>query len=85
MRGPIHAEARRTGKSFLDGVLAGMFTVPGDGSIDFGAVMKALKQIDYSGWIIIEAEQDPAHRQPAHLQRTRPRDAEARSGRAGLI
>jgi inosose dehydratase len=60
VRGAVHAEARRTGKSFLDGVLAGMFTVPGDGSIDFGAVMKALKTIGYSGWIIIEAEQDPA-------------------------
>lgn len=64
VRGAVHAEARRTGKSFLDGVLAGMFTVPGDGSIDFGAVMKALKAIGYSGWIIIEAEQDPAIANP---------------------
>jgi len=64
VRGVVHAEARRTGKSFLDGVLAGMFTVPGDGSIDFGAVMKALKAIGYSGWIIIEAEQDPAIANP---------------------
>lgn len=64
VRGPVHAEARRTGKSFLDGVLAGMFTVPGDGGIDFGAVMKALKGIGYSGWIIIEAEQDPAIANP---------------------
>jgi len=64
IRGPVHAEARRSGRSFLDGVLAGMFTVPGDGSIDFGAVMKALKRIDYSGWIIVEAEQDPAIANP---------------------
>lgn len=64
VRGPIHAEARRTGKSFLDGVLAGMFTVPGDGGIDFAAVMRALKAINYSGWIIIEAEQDPALANP---------------------
>jgi inosose dehydratase len=64
VRGPVHAEARRIGKSFLDGVLAGMFTVPGDGSIDFGAVMKALKGIGYSGWIIVEAEQDPAIANP---------------------
>lgn len=64
VRGAVHAEARRTGKSFLDGVLAGMFTVPGDGSIDFGAVMRALKAIEYSGWIIIEAEQDPAIANP---------------------
>ena len=64
VRGAVHAEARRTGKSFLDGVLAGMFTVPGDGSIDFGAVMKALKRISYEGWIIVEAEQDPAIANP---------------------
>lgn len=64
VRGPIHAEARRTGKSFLDGVLAGMFTVPGDGGIDFAAVMQALKRIGYSGWIIVEAEQDPAIANP---------------------
>ena len=50
-------------------------------SIDFGAVMKALKRIGYCGWIIVEAEQDPAHRQSAHVRRTRPGDAEARSGR----
>lgn len=64
VRGAVHAEARRTGKSFLDGVLAGMFTVPGDGSIDFGAVMKALQRIGYEGWIIVEAEQDPAIANP---------------------
>jgi inosose dehydratase len=64
VREPIHAEARKTGKSFLDGVLAGMFTVPGDGDIDFGAVMRSLKGIAYSGWIIVEAEQDPAIANP---------------------
>ncbi|MBI1361205.1 MAG: myo-inosose-2 dehydratase [Alphaproteobacteria bacterium] len=47
-------------QSFLDGVLAGMFTVPGDGSLDFDAVMHALAAVGYDGWIVIEAEQDPA-------------------------
>lgn len=50
--------------SFLNGVLAGMFTVPGDGSIDFDRIMQGLKRIDYAGWIIIEAEQDPAKADP---------------------
>ena len=52
------------GGSFLDGVLAGMFTVPGDGLLDYGAVMRALAEINYSGWIIVEAEQDPAIADP---------------------
>jgi inosose dehydratase len=64
VRGAIHAEARRTGKSFLDGVLAGMFTAPGDGSIDFGALMRALHSMRYAGWIVVEAEQDPARADP---------------------
>ena len=54
------------GGSFLDGVLAGMFTVPGDGKLDYGALMRALAEIDYAGWIIVEAEQDPAVADPRH-------------------
>jgi len=85
VRGAVHAEARRSGKSFLDGVLAGMFTVPGDGSVDFGGVMKALKRIGYGGWIIIEAEQDPAIADPRTYSElglaTLKREAQA----AGLI
>jgi inosose dehydratase len=64
VRGRVHETARADGKSFLEGVLAGMFTVPGDGDLDFGAVMKALKEIGYQGWIIVEAEQDPALANP---------------------
>ncbi|HUH24791.1 MAG TPA: myo-inosose-2 dehydratase [Brevundimonas sp.] len=52
------------GSSFLDGVLAGMFTVPGDGGIDYAEIMQALKRMDYSGWIVIEAEQDPSVAEP---------------------
>lgn len=59
VRRRVHERARAAGMSFLDGVLAGMFTVPGDGDLDFGTVMRALETIDYSGWIVVEAEQDP--------------------------
>src|SRR3546814_5407656 len=59
------ALVRRDG-SFLDGVIDGMFTVPGDGAIDYGDVMRALAAIGYSGWIIIEAEQDPKVADPRH-------------------
>ncbi len=56
----VHKE----GASFLDGVLAGMFTVPGDGGLDYTAIMRALANIDYRGWVILEAEQDPALADP---------------------
>lgn len=64
IRRSVHSLVMSQGRSFLDGVLGGMFTVPGDGSIGFGAVMRALKAIHYSGWIVIEAEQDPAVADP---------------------
>jgi len=44
--------------------LEGMFTVPGDGDIDFGAIMAELAAVNYQDWIIIEAEQDPAKADP---------------------
>lgn len=53
--------------SFLKGVLEGVFTVPGDGSIDFAAFMKTLKRNDYSGWVVVEAEQDPNKADPLKM------------------
>lgn len=50
--------------NFMDAVRAGVFTVPGDGSIDFPAFFNALKKYNYSGWMIVEAEQDPAKAAP---------------------
>jgi len=50
--------------SFLDSVIAGVFTVPGDGSIDFSPIFEALTRLDYEGWLIVEAEQDPAQANP---------------------
>jgi inosose dehydratase len=64
VRQAVFERVAGSGGSFLDGVLAGMFTVPGDGRLEYGAVMKALARIDYSGWIIVEAEQDPAVADP---------------------
>ncbi|MGC1301807.1 MAG: myo-inosose-2 dehydratase [Caulobacteraceae bacterium] len=64
VRRAVHRDILDGGRSFLDGVLAGMFTAPGDGAIDFAEVMRALAAIDYSGWIVIEAEQDPALADP---------------------
>jgi inosose dehydratase len=64
IRGEVFRGIRSRRESFLRGVLAGMFTVPGDGDLDFSKVMQALAIIDYQGWIIVEAEQDPAVADP---------------------
>lgn len=50
--------------SFLDCVLRGVFTVPGDGMIDYHAVLQALADKKFQGWVIVEAEQDPAEADP---------------------
>ncbi len=50
--------------SFADAVLEGVFTVPGDGSIDFAGVLAALRPFGYGGWLVVEAEQDPAKAHP---------------------
>ncbi len=64
IRPEIVKDVRANDRSFLDAVIAGAFTVPGDGCIDFQAVANALKGMDYSGWIVVEAEQDPAKAPP---------------------
>jgi inosose dehydratase len=64
VRQPVFDDLHGRDASFLDGVLAGMFTVPGDGRIDYDAVMAALQRIGYRGWVILEAEQDPARANP---------------------
>ncbi len=51
--------ARNRNWSFLDAVINGAFTVPGDGAIDFPALIDLLKQHGYRGWLVVEAEQDP--------------------------
>jgi len=64
IRPAIVRDVRDNNRSFLDAVMAGAFTVPGDGCIDFDAVTRALKAMDYNGWIVVEAEQDPAKAPP---------------------
>jgi inosose dehydratase len=60
VRTPVIAQARNDGWSFLNGVINGTFTVPGDGSIDYQAALTVLKNAGYEGWLVVEAEQDPA-------------------------
>ena len=60
VRPKVIAQARNDGWSFLTGVLNGTFTVPGDGVIDYDAVLSTLYAAGYQGWLVVEAEQDPA-------------------------
>lgn len=64
IRTEVVADVRRNNRSFLHGVVAGAFTVPGDGALDFAAITQKLKDMEYSGWIVVEAEQDPAKAEP---------------------
>jgi inosose dehydratase len=60
VRAKVIAQARNDGWSFLNGVINGTFTVPGDGVIDYEAVLSTLHAAGYQGWLVVEAEQDPA-------------------------
>jgi inosose dehydratase len=70
VRPDVMKDIRNNGKSFMDGVRAGVFSVPGDeeGGIDFRPMLQILKDAGYQGWIVIEAEQDPEVRNPFHYQ-----------------
>lgn len=73
MRAPVMAEVRARDRSFNDGVRGGMFTVPGDGTIDFAPLARFVRASGYRGWLVVEAEQDPAIAPP------RPAVARARA------
>jgi inosose dehydratase len=70
VRPAIMREVREQGLSFLEGVRRGAFTVPGDveGAVDFAPVLEAAAEHGYSRWLVIEAEQDPAVRNPYEYQ-----------------
>lgn len=64
VRQHVLEQCKQKGKSFLQSFLSGMFTVPGDGCIDFVKVYQFLLDADYQGWIVVEAEQDPSIAHP---------------------
>lgn len=64
LRPAVLASVKRADSSFLNAVLEGVFTVPGDGFIDYLLLAKELKSLNYSGWLVVEAEQDPAKANP---------------------
>lgn len=60
VRGPIIGDVRAGDLSFNTGVRTGMFTVPGDGIVDFTPLARFVRESGYRGWLVVEAEQDPA-------------------------
>jgi inosose dehydratase len=69
IRPAVVSEARSNGWSFEAAVRAGVFTVPGDGGLDFRPIFDRLSEQRYSGWLIVEAEQDPAKANPLEYAR----------------
>ncbi|HEY7139361.1 MAG TPA: myo-inosose-2 dehydratase [Methylomirabilota bacterium] len=77
IRPAVLVEARRRDQGFLEAVVDGVFTVPGDGCVDYRALLEVLRGAGYAGWLVVEAEQDPQKAHPltyarmgfAHLSR----------------
>ncbi|GGG20249.1 myo-inosose-2 dehydratase [Rhizobium wenxiniae] len=87
VRPAIMRRVRDEGLSFMDGVRAGVFTVPGDeeGGVDFELLLQILKNAGYDGWIVIEAEQDPDVRNPFQYQSLGLKTLKAAAAKTGLV
>ncbi|MEP7173732.1 MAG: myo-inosose-2 dehydratase [Aestuariivirga sp.] len=64
VRKPMLEKARNQDMSFMGAVLEGIFTVPGDGFLDYASILRVLAEANYSGWLVVEAEQDPRKARP---------------------
>ena len=83
VRADVMATARARRMSFLDAVISGVFTVPGDGCVDYPAVFRELP--GYAGWVVVEAEQDPAKAHPLTYARLGYRNLYGYLSNAGLL
>lgn len=64
VRRPVLEAARAGDASFMGAVMDGIFTVPGDGSVDYPDILRVLADNGYAGWLVVEAEQDPKKAHP---------------------
>ena len=64
LRSSVRDAALARDASFLDAVVDGVFTVPGDGDVDFPTVLAEMSRVGYAGWLVVEAEQDPDKADP---------------------
>ncbi len=85
VRAEVMDRARRDGMSFLDAVVEGVFTVPGDGCVDFLAPLRELGDIAYDGWLVVEAEQDPEVANPRQYAELGFANLTRQAAEAGLV
>jgi len=85
VRREVVARAQAEGWPFLHAVLEGVFTVPGDGIIEYPPIMLALKSAGYGGWLVVEAEQDPLEATPLEYARKGYEFSLALAESSGLI
>lgn len=64
IRPAVLTDAKNRDLSFLDAMLNGVFTVPGDGCVDYPSLFERLQRDNYQGWLVVEAEQDPSIAHP---------------------
>ena len=64
MRENVLRKSLKNDLSFRHAFLEGAFTVPGDGCINYKPILDELKKNNYSGWLVVEAEQDPKKANP---------------------
>ena len=84
VREAVLTQALAADMSFMDAVLAGIFTVPGDGCIDFPPLLQRLCEAEYAGWLVVEAEQDPRQAHPLTYARLGYRNLSAMAAEAGF-
>jgi inosose dehydratase len=84
IRPEVLRRARQGDQSFLAAILDGVFTVPGDGMIDYYAFARCLAETGYQGWVVVEAEQDPAKAPPGAFSAMGRRHLAEAFGAAGF-
>jgi inosose dehydratase len=84
VRQDVLAKSLADDTSFMDAVLNGIFTVPGDGCIDYAPLLRRLAEHGYGGWLVVEAEQDPRKAHPLPYARMGYRNLRSMAVAAGF-
>jgi len=85
VRKAVLAKALEADAPFLSAVLDGVFTVPGDGHVDFRGFFAELAKVHYDGWLVVEAEQDPKKAHPLTYATMGFKNVQALAREAGLL